>query len=48
MGEFEVFMKYKDKLLNDLKNKMIGSYYLDAIASVTVKANAKTLTYLEY
>ena len=47
-GDFEFFMECKDEFLNDLKNSVIKSYYLDAVKSVTVKANAKTLKYLEY
>lgn len=48
MGEFELFMEYKDDILKDLKDKVVKSYYLDAVKSVTVKANAKTLKYLDY
>ena len=48
IGDFELMMKYKDDFLENLKNSKIKSYYLDAVKSVTVKANAKTLEYLEH
>ena len=48
IGDFELMMKYKDDFLENLKHSKIKSYYLDAVKSVTVKANAKTLEYLEY
>ena len=48
MDEFELFMEYKDDFLQNLKDKVIKSYYLDAVKSVTVKANANTMKHLEY
>jgi len=48
IGDFELFMEYKDDFLKDLKNSVIKNYYLDAVKSVTVKANAQTLKHLEY
>lgn len=45
---FEVFMEYKDEFLQNLKNSVIKNYHIDAVKSVTVKANANTLQYLEY
>ncbi len=47
-NEFELFMEYKDDFLQNLKNSTIKSYRIDAVKSVTVKANAKTLEYLEH
>ncbi|MBE5955588.1 MAG: hypothetical protein E7253_03960 [Lachnospiraceae bacterium] len=48
INEFEFVMKCKDDFLQNLKNSVIKNYYLDAVKSVTVKANAKTLEHLEY
>ena len=48
IGDFELFMELKDDFLQNLKNSVIKNYYLDAVKSVTVKANANTLKHLDY
>lgn len=48
VGDLEIFMECKDDFLDNLKNKVIKNYYLEAVESVTVKANAATLKFLEY
>ena len=48
IGDFELFMELKDDILHNLKNSVIKNYYLEAVKSVTVKANANTLKHLEY
>ncbi len=48
IGEFEMFMECKDDFLTNLKKHILKSYQLDPVESVTVKANAVTMQFLEY
>lgn len=46
-SEFEIFMENKDQILNDLKNKKIGTYDYEGIIKMKIRVNPKTMKKVE-
>lgn len=46
-SDFEVFMEYKDQILEELKKKKIASYRYDRIKEITIRVNPKTMKKVE-
>lgn len=47
-NEFDLFMRNKDKILEELKNGQVGSYRTESIKSVEVWANPEMKPYIEF
>lgn len=45
--EFDVVMRSKDRILEDLKEKKLGSYEVAGITEVEIRVNPQTLEYVE-